>query len=405
MRILLISQYFHPENFKCNDVAAELVRRGHDVTVLTGIPNYPLGRFYAGYGLLRRRREAWQGVRVHRAWLVPRGGGGGLRLAANYLSYALTASLRVLRFRAVRRFDAVLVHETSPVTVGVPGVLASWLWRCPMYFWVLDLWPESLTAAGGVTNGAVLGFFDRLTRWIYRHSRRILISSLGFRESIESKGISGDKIEYFPNWPDRALLAGTSYALPALPSGFIVMFAGNIGEAQDFEHVMEAALALRSERGIHFVLVGDGRKRPWVERFVAANALEATVHLVGRHPLEAMPAFFSRASLMLVSLKDEPIFRLTAPAKLQAYMSAGRPVAAMLGGEGGRIVAEAGCGFAVPAADGKALAAAVLRASRLPAAELSAMGERGRAYCRTHFDFAGLMDRLCRMLEDDTCND
>ena len=233
MRILLISQYFHPESFKCNDVAAELVRRGHEVTVLTGIPNYPKGRFYAGYGLLRRRRETWCGAQVHRAWLVPRGRGGGLRLAANYLSYALTASLRVLRFRAGRRFDAVVVHETSPVTVGIPGVLASRLWGCPMYFWVLDLWPESLTAAGGVTNAAVLGFFERLTRWIYRHSRRILISSRGFRSSIEANGIAAEKIAYFPNWPDTALRPGASYALPALPDGFIVMFAGNIGEAQD----------------------------------------------------------------------------------------------------------------------------------------------------------------------------
>ena len=405
MRILLISQYFHPESFKCNDVAAELVRRGHEVTVLTGIPNYPKGRFYAGYGLLHRRRETWCGAHVHRAWLVPRGRGGGLRLAANYLSYALSSSLRVLRFRAGRRFDAVVVHETSPVTVGIPGVLASRLWGCPMYFWVLDLWPESLTAAGGVTNAAVLGFFERLTRWIYRHSRRILISSRGFRSSIEAKGIAAEKIAYFPNWPDTALRPGASYALPALPDGFIVMFAGNIGEAQDFEHVMQAALALRGERGIHFVLVGDGRKRPWVERFVADNALEATVHLVGRHPLEAMPAFFARASLMLVSLKDEPIFSLTAPAKLQAYMSAGRPVAAMLGGEGARIVEEAGCGFAVPAADGAALAAAVRCAAQLPAAELAAMGERGRAYCREHFDFRRLMDRLCNMLRDDTGKD
>lgn len=405
MRILLISQYFHPESFKCNDVAAELVRRGHEVTVLTGIPNYPKGRFYAGYGLLHRRRETWCGAQVHRAWLVPRGRGGGLRLAANYLSYALTASLRVLRFRAGRRFDAVVVHETSPVTVGIPGVLASRLWGCPMYFWVLDLWPESLTAAGGVTNAAVLGFFERLTRWIYRHSRRILISSRGFRSSIEAKGIAAEKIAYFPNWPDTALRPGASYALPALPDGFIVMFAGNIGEAQDFEHVMQAALLLREERDVHFVLVGDGRKRPWVERFVADNGLEATVHLVGRHPLEAMPAFFARASLMLVSLKDEPIFSLTAPAKLQAYMSAGRPVAAMLGGEGARIVEEAGCGFAVPAADGAALAAAVRCAAQLPAAELAAMGERGRAYCREHFDFGRLMDRLCNMLRDDTGKD
>ena len=401
MRILLISQYFYPENFKCNDVAAELVRRGHAVTVLTAIPNYPKGHFYPSYGLFRRRRERLWGAEVHRSWLVPRGRSGMLRLAANYLSFALSASLRVLRFRLSRRFDAVLVHETSPVTVGIPGVLAACLWRCPLYFWVLDLWPESLTAAGGVTNPAVLGLFDRLTRWIYRHSRRILVSSRGFRASIEAKGSFAGRIVYFPNWADAALSSGAAdYALPSLPQGFVVMFAGNIGEAQDFEHVMEAARLLRGE-AIHFVLVGDGRKRPWVERFVADNGLQATVHLVGRHPLEAMPAFFARASLMLVSLKDELIFNLTAPAKLQAYMAAGKPVVAMLGGEGARIVEEARCGLAVPAADGAALAAAIRRAAALSPAELQEMGRRGQEYCRKYFNFARQMDQLEELLAED----
>lgn len=401
MHILLVSQHFWPEQFKCNDVARELVARGHRVTVLTGLPNYPGGRIFEGFGFFRRLTEEREGYRIVRSWVVPRGRGGAVRLALNYASFVLTGTLRALWLTRRERFDAVLVHETSPVTVGVPAVVAARRQRVPLYFWVLDLWPESLTAAGGVTSPAVLRFFTRLTCWIYDHSRRILLSSRGFRRSILEKGDYADRLVYFPNWADRALSAKADYALPLLPAGFTVMFAGNIGEAQDFEHIVVAADLLRGEPDLHFVLVGDGRKRPWVEAEVARRGLTATVHLVGRHPLEAMPLFFARADVMLVTLKDELIFNLTAPAKLQAYMSAGRPVAAMANGETRDLVAEARCGLSVAAGDAHGLADTLLRLKRMPAAQREALGENGRRYCREHFDLDGAMDRLCRLFEDD----
>lgn len=401
MKILLISQYFYPEQFKCNDVATELANRGHEVTVLTGIPNYPKGHFYNGYGLFRRRHERVNGADVYRVWLVPRGRSTALRLTLNYFSFAFTASVKALWLALRHRYDAVVVHETSPVTVGIPGVLVADLCRVPLYFWVLDLWPESLTAAGGITSKPVLAFFTAMTRWIYRHSRRILISSRGFAGSITEKGDFGDKLVYFPNWADRALQTTTAYTLPALPDGFIVMFAGNIGEAQDFDHVMEAAHLLKDQRHIHFVLVGDGRKRPWVEAYVKENGLENTVHCLGRHPLHSMPAFFARADVMLVSLKDELIFNLTAPAKLQAYMSAGKPIFAMLNGEGTRIIEEAQCGCSVSAGDSEGLARIIADAAGGDRERLAAWGSNGKDYCEEHFNLDRAMDGLCQMLEND----
>lgn len=401
MKILLISQYFYPEQFKCNDVATELVRRGHEVTVLTGIPNYPQGRFYDGYGLFSRRHERVNGADVHRVWQVPRGHCSALRLALNYFSFALTASFKVLWLALRHKYDAIIVHETSPITVGIPAVWVKKLQGIPLYFWVLDLWPESLTAAGGITNKQVLGFFTGMAKWIYRNSRRILISSRGFAESITQKGDFAGKLVYFPNWADRDLQQQTDYQLLALPEGFIVMFAGNIGEAQDFDHLMQAALLLKEERDIHFVLVGDGRKRPWVSAFIEQNGLQDTVHWLGRHPLHAMPAFFAKADAMLVSLKDELIFNLTAPAKLQAYMSAGKPILAMMNGEGPRVIAEAGCGASVPAGDAEGLAALIRRAAHGDSALLKQWGESGKAYCSEHFDLDKRMDALCEMLRAD----
>lgn len=400
MKILLISQHFHPENFKCNDVAFELVQRGHDVTVLTGIPNYPFGKYFEGYGLFKKRMDRVGGVKIIRSILVPRGNGGAICLALNYFSFAFSASVHAL-FLVIRyKYDMILVHETSPITVGIPGVLAKKIAGIPMYFWVLDLWPESLTAAGGVTNKYILGFFYRVTKWIYRNSTRILISSRGFEQSILEKGDFADKLAYFPNWADNVLQLKNEYSLPLLPIGFRVMFAGNMGEAQDLEHLMEAAYLLKEEKDIHFVLVGSGRKCMWVERFIKDNKLGETVHWLGRYPLEAMFSFFKQADVLLVSLKDNLIFNLTVPAKIQAYMSAGKPILSMMNGEGSRIIEEAKCGFTTNAGNAVELAQMIRRVYRMKKEDLIQLGENGYRFGKQHFDFTKCMDHLCSMIEE-----
>ena len=278
--------------------------------------------------------------------------------------------------------------------IGVPAVVVKKLQKAPLYFWVLDLWPESLQAAGGVNNPWVLGFFRRMTTWIYRHSDKILMSSKGFESSILEKGDYADKLIYFPNWADKALDGHSNFILPSLPDGFIAMFAGNMGEAQDFDHIMSAALMLKDNHHIHFVFVGDGRKRVWVESFCEEHGLKATVHWVGRHPVETMPSFFEKADVMLMTLKDVNIFNLTAPAKLQAYMSASKPILAMMNGEGPRIVAEARCGRCVPAADAEGLAKALLEMAQMDKSELIEMGRRGKVYQQTHFDLDQSINHL-----------
>ena len=402
MRVLIVSQYFFPEHFKCNELAAELVRRGHDVTVLTGIPNYPGGHFFKGYGLFHKRKEVWNGVKIYRTWLFPRGKSRGWELALNYLSFAFFATLRAARLSLRIKFDAIFVHETSPVTVGIPAVFVKKWQKIPLYFWVLDIWPESLAAAGGVSNRYILGAFTRLTRWIYKNSDQILMSSECFRQSILEKGNFETKLHYFPNWADVAEAGECKYELPPLPDGFVVMFAGNIGESQDFENILRSALILREELDIHFVIVGDGRKKPWVDNFIREKHLEKTVHLVGRYPAETMPAFFAKADVMLATLKPTPVFSLWEPTKISAYMAARKPIVMMMNGAGPQIVEKAACGLSVPAGDYEGLADTIRRMSAMERTELAAMGERGRAYCRAHFDFGKLMDRLCGMLHEDT---
>lgn len=391
---MIVSQYFHPENFRVNDLAAWFVERGHHVSVLTGIPNYPAGRFFDGYGLLRRRRETWKGVEVVRVPLMPRGRGGGLRLALNYVSFALTASI-LGPLRLGRKFDAIFVHEPSPITVGIPAIVMRKRTGAPIFFWVLDLWPESVAAAGGVRAPWLLNALARLTRWIYHHCEKVLVQSRAFIPRIEAMDVPARRIEYLPNWAEEWYRPSVAPRPPvAMPSGFRLMFAGNIGAAQDFSTILAAAEALKGEAGIHWLIVGDGREAPWVKEEVVRRGLEGSVHLLGSYPSERMPDFFAHADAMLVSLKANPVFMLTVPAKVQAYMACGKPIVAMLDGEGARIVDEAGAGLACAAGDAGGLAAAVLRMARMDRAGREAMGQRGLDYYRLHFERERLFTRL-----------
>lgn len=401
MRLLVISQYFWPENFRINDLVADMVARGHEITVLTGRPNYPSGQFFPGYGWRKPDTEDYRGAKVVRVPLVPRGKARTIQLMLNYLSFAAFATLGVwLRLRG--RFDAVFVFEVSPVTVGIPAIAAGRRFGAPVFFWVLDLWPESLTAAGGMRSPWLLRPVERLVRWIYRNCARVLVQSRSFIADVARHGVPASRILYFPSWGEslfQPLREADSALLPPMPEGFKVLFAGNIGEAQDMPAVLNAAECLRDRADIHWLIVGDGRMAAWAREEVQRRGL-AQVHFLGRHPLEAMPHFYATADALLLPLKREPIFALTIPGKLQSYLACARPVLAMLDGEGGRIVQEAGAGLACPAGDAEGLADHVLRLAAMPEAERLEMGRNGRTYYEANFDRARLFDQLETWLED-----
>lgn len=401
MRLLVVSQYFWPENFRINDLVADLVERGHEVTVLTGQPNYPSGCFYPGYGWLNPHTESYHGARVVRVPLVPRGSARAIRLALNYLSFAIFGAFGVwLRLRG--KFDAVFVFEVSPITVGIPAIVASQRFNAPILFWVLDLWPESLTAAGGVRSPRVLRAVDCLVKWIYRNCARILVQSRAFVPEIARHGVPDSDILYFPSWGEslfQPLQQADTVLLPPLPEGFKVLFAGNIGEAQDLPAVLKAAELLRDRTDIQWLIVGDGRMAAWAKEEVQRRGL-SQVHFLGRHPLEAMPHFYAAADALLLPLKREPIFALTIPGKLQSYLACARPILAMLDGEGARIVQESGAGLTCPAGDADGLAKQVLSLSAMSDSERQAMGLNGRNYYEANFDRTRLFDQLESWLED-----
>ena len=398
VRLLIITNHFWPEDFQINDLAFELASRGHQVTVLSSIPNYPHGRFYDGYGIFRRRREVHRGVTIHRIPVIPRGAGRRRNLILNYVSSAISFCLHAVWFGR-KKYDATFVFNTSPATIAFPAIVVRTLYGTPHVMWVLDLWPESVSATSAVNNRYVIGMLRGMMRFIYRRCDRLLISSRGFRKHIDDVGgYEGDMV-YLPNWVSTPAEAPSSIepvGVPALPQGFRIVFTGNIGAAQDFPTVLDAAERLTNYPDIHWLIVGDGRKAEEVAMEVSRRGLEKQVHLLGRFPASTMTYFYDRADVLLLPLRDAPIFRITVPRKLQAYMASGKPIIAAIDGEGSDLVRESQAGVCCPAADPRRLAEAVKSLYEMPVDRRREMGRRGQEFAHKHFD----RDTIVRFVED-----
>jgi colanic acid biosynthesis glycosyl transferase WcaI len=400
VRLLILTQYFWPEDFRINDLAGELARRGHEVVVLTGLPNYPDGRLLAEFRADRCRYERFNGVRIVRVPLIARGG-GGVRLIANYASFALAACLIGAWKLRGEKFDSIFVYEPSPITIGIPAVLMRALKGAPVTLWVLDLWPETLHAIGALRSPRLLGWVGKLVTWIYDHCDLILAQSKSFVPQIEGRCTHPRRIEYFPSWAESIFDSGSETVAAELPpkgGKFDIMFAGNIGDAQDFPAILAAAERLKNNTDIRWLILGSGRAAGWVGSEINRRGLQDAVFMLGRYPVARMPEFYRRADVLLVALKDEPIFGMTIPGKLQTYLVAGVPVIGMLNGEGARAIEAAGAGIACAAGDDRALAAAVLAMSKMPEVERLSLGASGRAYGHREFGRESLIGQLEKWL-------
>ena len=407
MHILVVTQYFWPEEFRINELSRMLDKRGHQVTVLTGIPNYPAGSFFPGYRFIRNKTENHEGIKIIRVPLLPRGKGGGIHLALNYFSFAIFASiLGPLKCR--ESYDVIFVYEPSPITVGIPAIVMKKIKSAPIVFWVQDLWPESLSATGAVKSQFILKMVEHLVRLIYSCCDLILVQSRVFINAISRMGIEQSKIKYFPNSAEGIFTQADGVAKLSqgieFPAGFRIIFAGNIGAAQDFETILKAAALIKNHADIHWLVVGDGRMFSWVQEQIKLRELSQTIHLLGRHPVKMMPSFFSRGDVLLVTLRKEPIFALTVPAKVQAYMASARPIIAALDGEGARTIEESGAGLVCPSENAEMLAEAILKVYHMDQGQRKKMAMNGRKYFEENFEPNKLIDDLESWLAELTAN-
>lgn len=395
MNVLIVSHYFWPEDFRINELAQSLAEKGVKVDVLTGKPNYPQGEIYPGYKTWGCQREQHGDIDVFRVPLIARGTRSAIRLVLNYLSFILFGGLFGPWLLRKRKYDLVFVYGMSPVIQALPGLFLGWIKRCPVVLFVQDLWPESLVATGYVRNPFILRQVARVIHFIYRRSDLLLIQSKAFEPTI-APFAGGTPIVYYPNTVPSLFSDTTQVDLPEIPGleqGFSVVFAGNVGAGQAVEAIVHAAELLKDEPDIQFVVLGNGSRWEWMREQCSARGL-TNLHLPGRYPLHTMPGLLGKASVLLVTLADQPIFEQTVPSKLQAYLAIGRPILASLNGEGARMVEEAGAGLTAPAESAERLARAILELYRMTPDERVQMGNNGRQYFKEHFDQDVLIDQL-----------
>ncbi len=405
MKFLIVTQYFWPETFIVNDLAEELAAKGHQVTVFTGKPNYPEGRLYPGYRAAGISSEEHpSGVLIHRVPLRPRGGGGALNLTLNYLSFLFSGLLRFPRLASSQRYDVILFFAPSPMTSAITAIPLKYLTRAHLAIWVQDLWPESLSATGFVSNRAVLFLVRQLVKLIYRAADTLLIQSRAFYAPVAALA-DPEKIAYLPNfsrahtpYPGSDVRRLPDTLRETLQRHFCIVFSGNLGTAQSLDTVLDAAEMVSDIPDLRVVLVGSGSLSAWLEQQVAERRLDNVV-LAGRLPVALMPELYTLSQGLLVTLRDQEIFSYTVPSKVQGYLAAGKPILAAINGETVTILQESDAGFASPAEDSAALADNIRNLYHLPLTARVAMGERGQAYFMRHFEMDSQIDNMVDLFQ------
>jgi len=395
LRILIVTQYFYPENFRINDVCLGLRERGHEVVVLTGKPNYPNGKYFEGYGWFKKNNDNWNGIKIYRSNLILRGKGNGIRLLFNYFSFSFFATLKVFTIKG--KIDKIFIFAPSPITVGIPGIFARKKFKSKTFLWVHDLWPESIKIAGGIEKKWVLNFVDKMTRWIYLNTDKLLIQSKGFTSYLMNQNVNLNKIIYYPFYAEAFYKIENPeiYYSEKMPKGFKLLFAGNIGEGQSFDTLLNAAKIIKKQNlHISWIIFGEGRLKEHVRNEIKKNNLEDNFILMGSEPAIEMPKYFACVDALLVSLKKSNIFSITIPGKLQSYLACGRPIIGSLDGVGAEIIREAKAGFTSNAEDAISLADQIIKLFQTPIEIRTQMGLNARSYFEAEFEREILLDKL-----------
>ena len=391
--ILVVCQYFYPEQFRINDICTDLVKRGFKVTVVTGIPNYPMGKIFPGYGYFKKRRENWNGVEVIRIPLIPRGH-SSIGMVLNYLSYVISGRFWTLFTRV--KADYVFTFQLSPMTMALVGCWYAKKHHVPHYCYVQDLWPDSVETVTGISSPAVIGPINRMADYIYRNCDEIFATSPSFVDAIcnREKPVEPRKVHFWPQYAEDFYEPKERKIIPEIPEDgrFRVIFTGNIGTAQGLQILAETAELLK-EQNVRFVMVGDGRYQEQFNREVENRHVTDMFTMIPRQPTERIPELLCACDAAFLSFQDKKLWAMTIPAKLQSYLACGMPVVASAGGETRRILEEAHCGICAEIGDPRALAEAI---QKMMESDTAQMGKNSRAYFEAHFRKSDLMDQFVK---------
>tara|TARA_B100001059_G_C17792621_1_gene561078 strand:- start:6 stop:1223 length:1218 start_codon:yes stop_codon:yes gene_type:complete len=387
-RLLIYTNHFDPEHFKINEAVDWLIESGFQVHVITGWPNYPKGKIYKGYGPFKKSFESRKRLTIRRLPLIPRGEGSKLGLIFNYLSYFASTffyTLFLILFK--KKFDRILVHHTSPFFISISAVIYKKIKGIEAVLWDLDLWPETLEAVGIIKSKFWINQIEKVVSRIYSNFETILVGSYSFKKVALGR-VKHKRVFYFPNWAEKvieknkikAVEVETKFDSKALK----IMYTGNIGTAQDFKTLCEV-IKLNEKENIQWIFIGEGRFKLEMQRFLLRQINKRRVVFIPQQKLESIPSWAGKADFMYLSLNHSRLFTQTVPAKLQAYMAMGKPILAMIAGEGESIINQAKCGYCSPPGDLNKLNEIIKKLAILSKEDRKNLGENGRYFYKKNF--------------------
>lgn len=400
MKILVVTQYFWPEEFRINDICEGLVEKGHKVEVLTGLPNYPYGKLFDGYSYFSRGEKEYKGIKINRTYLTARGKNSSIKLALNYISFMVSSLFHIPKLMT-KKFDNIFVFQVSPITTAIPAIILSKLKKIPSSIYIQDLWPETFYSIVNIKNPKIQSILKRICIRIYNSFDQIVIASEGYRKILVKCGINNDKIEYLPQWAEDIYSEGTDINESIIEKSsdeFIVTFAGNIGKAQSVDTIIEAANLCRNNTNIKWIILGDGSEFSNIKSMVEKYKLKDTVKLLGRKPSSDMPKYFSQSDALIVTLKYTDILRITLPAKVQSYMASGKPIIGAISGAGMDAIENSKCGIVGEAEDYKSLYNNVIDLYNMSEEQRINLGNNGKKYFKNNFERNMLLNRLEKYL-------
>lgn len=392
--ILVISQYFYPEQFRVNDICQEWVKRGYKITVVTGIPNYPQGEFYDGYGYDQKRTENWKGIDIIRLPIKPRKT-GAVNLSMNYMSF-VTEGRKWVRKTNIKA-DEVFIYEVSPMTQALVGVWYAKKYGVKCNLYVTDLWPENIEIVLGIHNKVFLGTIGAMVDYIYKRCDYIFTSSMSFIDKISERGVGKDKIIFWPQYAEEFYGKVNRGEILEIPDDGIInlTFAGNFGTAQGLDVLVDTSKLLRDENIlVRFNMIGNGRYEEELKKHIKDANVEEYFNFIPRQPAERIPEYFAWSDAALITLSKSEVYSMTIPAKTQSCLACGMPVLVSADGEVQDVIKEAECGFCSNSGDSKGLADNIKKLLALDETERKQLSENALNYYKSHFNKTKLMNEM-----------
>ena len=397
MKILIVTQYFWPENFRINELCEEFSNLGHDITVLTGYPNYPKGEIYKEFLKNKKKFNQYKGAKIIRIPILPRKN-NKLTLTLNYLSFLFNSIVFGYFKLKSKKFDIVFTYQLSPVTVGITSAFFSKLKNCPNVLWILDLWPNTLVALNVIKKDWQINLFKLLVNWIYSNCDLILAQSKSILEEIRKYPSVINNTNYFPSWAESDLFREKSKLAPEIKKKviFTFLFAGNIGEAQDFLSIIRAVkiLSKKNKHNFRIIIVGEGSKKSWLKKEIKKQEIDKYFKFLNSYPIARMPSFFKHADALIISLLDKEVFNMTIPGKIQFYLTSGIPIVGMISGEGAKVINQAKGGLICDSGDHVNFAKIMEKVINLDKKSLIKMGKNGKEYANQEFSKKRLIKNL-----------